>query len=99
MKFKIVWTVLLLVCVSANVFADKVIRELGRVDGEPEPYVFPYGFASDAMGFVAGVAGGISGLPQEQNSLLVTALVSNEGAAAVYAFFNNYQLNKNSHFF
>jgi len=33
----------------------------------------------------------VSGLPQEQNSLVTTALVSSEGASAAYAFFNNYQ--------
>ena len=29
-------------------FADLIVRELGRENGEPEPYVFPYGFASEA---------------------------------------------------
>jgi len=65
------------------------VRELGRENGQPEPYVFPYGFASESMGFVIGAAGGISGLPQEQNSFIATALVSDEGAAAVYAYFNS----------
>jgi surface antigen Omp85-like protein len=89
----------LLLTAWSSVFADRVVRELGRINGEPEPYVLPYGFASEAMGFVVGVAGGISGLPQEQNSLIATALLSNEGAAAVYVFFNNYQLASNSHLF
>lgn len=80
-------------------YADRVVRELGILDGEPEPYVFPYGFASEAMGFVAGVAGGVSGLPQKQNSLIATALVSNEGAAAGYVYFNNYQFSDNGHLF
>lgn len=73
--------------------ADIVVRELGRENGEPEPYVVPYAFASEAMGFVLGVGGGISGLPQEQNSFIATALVSDEDAAAVYAYFNDYQLS------
>jgi len=94
---KLVILCVLLAC--NNVLADRVVRELGVVNGEPEPYVFPYGFASEAMGLVAGVASGISGLPQEQNSLIATALVSNEGAAAVYAFFNNYQFSNNLHLF
>lgn len=91
--------IILLLFMSHTVFADRVVRELGRVNGEPEPYVFPYAFASESMGFVVGVAGGISGLPQEQNSLVTTLLVSNEGAAAVYGFFNNYQFSNNSHLF
>jgi len=82
-----------------NIVADIIVRELGVKDKEPEPFVLPYGFASEAMGFVAGVAGGISGLPQEQNSLIATALVSNEGAAAAYVFFNNYQFSNNTHMF
>jgi len=90
---------LILICMSANVFADRLVRELGREDGKPKPYVFPYGFSSESMGLVAGVAGGISGLPQEQNSLFTTALVSTEGALAVYAFFNNYQFSQNPHLF
>jgi len=89
-----------MLCIISNaLFADRVVRELGRINGEPEPYVFPYAFASESMGFVFGVAGGISGLPQEQNSLVATLLVSNEGAAAAYAFFNNYQFSENSHLF
>jgi len=94
--------ILLLLCLTSFsniVEADIIVRELGKKEGEPEPFVLPYAFASEAMGFVAGVAGGISGLPQEQNSLVTTALVSNEGAAALYVFFNNYQLANNSHMF
>jgi len=91
--------ILLIFLVSNYVFADRVVRELGKVKGEPEPYVVPYGFASESMGFVVGAAGGISGLPQEQNSLIATALVSNEGAAAAYLFFNNYQFTNNKHLF
>lgn len=92
-------TFFLLLFVCNTVFADRLIRELGRENGEPTPYVVPYGFASESMGGVIGVATGISGLPQEQNSLFATALVSNEGAAAVYAFFNNYQFSHNPHLF
>ena len=72
-------------------FADLIVRELGRENGEPAPYVFPYGFASESMGIVVGAAGGISGLPQEQNSLFATALLSDKGAEAIYAYFSNYQ--------
>ena len=46
--------------------ADYVVHELGKEDGEPGSHVVPYGFSSEAMGFIAVVAGGISGLPQEQ---------------------------------
>jgi len=74
-------------------FADLIVRELGRENGEPEPYIFPYGFSSESMGFVVGAIGGISGLPQEQNSFVATALVSDEGARAVYGFFNDYQFS------
>ncbi len=90
---------LLLLSISGQIFADRVVRELGREDGEPKPYIFPYGFSSESMGLVVGVAGGISGLPQEQNSLFTTALISSDGAAAVYAFFSNYQFSQNSHLF
>jgi len=99
MKYKIKIFILLLLFVSNIVSADIVVRKLGIKDNEPEPYILPYGFASEAMGFVVGVAGGISGFPQEQNSLIATALVSNEGAAAVYVFFNNYQFSNNPHMF
>jgi len=99
MRVTFLLQIFLWVCICNTVLADRVVRELGRVNGEPEPYVFPYAFASESMGFVVGVAGGISGLPQEQNSLVTTLLVSNEGAAAVYAFFNNYQFSKGSHLF
>jgi hypothetical protein len=85
--------------VATSCFADLVVRELGRENGEPEPYAFPYGFASEAMGFVAGVAGGISGLPQEQNSFIATALVSDEGAEAVYGFLDNYQFSNSPRLF
>lgn len=91
--------IILWLCISNTVLADRVVRELGRVNGEPEPYLLPYAFASESMGFVLGVAGGISGLPQEHNSLITTFLVSNEGAAAAYAFFNNYQFSEDSHLF
>jgi len=90
---------MLLVFYSSINFADIIVRELGVKDDEPEPFVLPYGFVSEAMGAVVGVAGGISGFPQEQNSLIATALVSNEGAAAVYVFFNNYQFTTNTHLF
>jgi len=80
-------------------FADIIVRELGRENGKPEPYVFPYGFSSESMGFVVGAAGGISGLPQEQNSFIATALASDEGAVAVYAYFNNYQFSDNRQLF
>jgi len=93
------FTFFLLLFVCNTVFADIIIRELGRENGEPAPYVVPYGFASESMGAVIGVATGISGLPQEQSSLFATALVSNEGAAAVYAFFNDYQFSHNTHLF
>lgn len=90
---------LLLLFVCNTVFADRLVRELGRENGEPEPYIVPYGFTSETMGLVIGAAAGISGLPQEQSSLFTTALVSNDGAAAVYAFFNNYQFSNNTHLF
>jgi len=69
----------LLIGVCANVFAERLVREPGREEGAPKPYIFPYGFTSEAMGFVVGVAGGISGLPQEQSSLFSTALLSSGG--------------------
>jgi len=69
--------------------ADLIVRELGRENDEPKPYAVPYSFASEAMGFVLGIGVGISGLPQEQNSFIVTALVSDEDAAAAYAYFND----------
>jgi len=96
---KYIIKILFIFFLSCNAFADRVVRELGKVKGEPEPYIVPYGFASEAMGFVVGAAGGVSGLPQEQNSLIATALVSNEGAAAAYVFFNNYQFTNNKHLF
>ena len=71
--------------------ADTVVRELGRENGEPRPYAVPYAFASEAMGFVVGAAGGIGGLPQPQNDFFATALASDEEAAALYAFFTDYQ--------
>ena len=74
--------------------ADTIVRELGREDGEPKPYLVPYAFASEAMGLVVGTAGGIGGLPQEQNSFFGTALVSDEEAAALYGFFNDYQFSR-----
>ena len=74
--------------------ADLIVRELGRENDEPKPYAVPYSFASEAMGFVLGIGGGISGLPQEQNSFIATALVSDEGAAAAYAYFNDYQFSE-----
>ena len=78
---------------AASGVADYVVHEMGKEDGDPSRFFVPYGFSSEAMGLVAGVAGGISGLPQEQNSFFTTALVSDEGAAAVYAFFNDYQIS------
>jgi hypothetical protein len=78
----------------ASGVADYVIHELGKEDGEPSRFIVPYGFSSEEMGLVVGVAGGISGLPQEQNSFFTTALVSDEGAAAVYAFFSDYQFSR-----
>jgi len=102
-KLMIVWQRPLLFFLSALLyqpaFADKIVRELGKENGEPEPYVFPYTFVSQAMGTVVGVAGGVSGLPQEQNSLVTTALVSNEGASAVYLFFNDYQFARQPQLF
>lgn len=89
----------LLLLSTCSGFADFIVRELGRENGEPEPYAFPYGFASEAMGTVIGVAGGISGLPQEQNSFIATALASDEGAEAVYAYFNNFQFSGNPQLF
>ena len=79
--------------------ADFIVRELGRENGEPSPYVVPYGFSSEAMGFVLGIGGGISGLPQEQNSFIATALISDEDAVAVYAYFNDYQFSNIPHLF
>ena len=89
--------ILLLILLPFSVWpgiADMIVHELGRKNGEPEPYVVPYGFTSEAMGFVLGVGGGISGLPQEQNSFIATALISDEDAAAVYAYFNDYQFSE-----
>ncbi len=85
--------VLILMLPLRPALADLTVRELGRDNGEPEPYAVPYGFVSEAMGFVIGVAGGVSGLPQEQNSFVATALVSDNDAAAAYAFFNDYQFS------
>jgi hypothetical protein len=93
-SFKIFVVLAMTLLPAASGVADYVVRELGKEDGEPSRFFVPYGFSSEAMGFVAGVAGGISGLPQEQNSFFTTALVSDEGAAAVYAFFNDYQLSR-----
>ena len=53
---------------AASAVADYVVHELGKEDGEPDRFFVPYAFSSEAMGLVAGVAGGISGLPQTQNS-------------------------------
>ncbi len=78
---------------------DKIVRGLGRENGEPEPYAFPYGFVSEAMGLVVGVAGGFSGLLQEQNSLYATALISDEGAEAFYGYFSNYQVSNHGQLF
>lgn len=89
----------ILLCLFNSASADIIVRELGRENDKPEPYVFPYAFASHSLGFVLGAAGGISGLPQEQNSFVTTALVSDEGAGAAYAFFNNYQFSNNTHLF
>lgn len=97
MNNKLSFFLLLFVC--NTVFADRLVRELGRENGKPEPYIVPYGFTSETMGLVIGAAAGISGLPQEQSSLFATALVSNDGAAAIYAFFNNYQFSNNTHLF
>lgn len=99
MKLYKILLMAVLLCVFNYVSADIVVRELGRENEEPEPYLFPYAFASHSMGYVVGAAGGISGLPQEQNSFVTTALVSDEGAVAAYAFFNNYQFSSNSHLF
>lgn len=99
MKYKLVLFIIAFTCLLQPVNADRVVRELGRENGDPEPFVFPYAFVSESMGFVVGAAGGISGLPQEQNSFVTTGLVSNEGAAAVYAFFNNYQFTNNPQLF
>ncbi len=52
-----VFLVLFILLVTKTVLADRVVRELGQVNGEPEPYVVPYGFVSEAMGFVGGVQG------------------------------------------
>ena len=84
--------VLLLSCTPA--FGDFVVRELGQENGEPERFFVPYGFSSEAMGTVVGLAGGISALPQPQNSFFATALISSEGAAAGYAFFNDFQFTQ-----
>ncbi len=88
---------LLLVSVSSLLVgvgrADIVARELGRENGEPEPFAVPYAFASEAMGFVTGIGGGIGGQPQDQSSLVATALVSDEDAAAAYVYFNDYQFS------
>lgn len=90
---------IILLLPAGSCVADLIVRELGRENGEPYPYVFPYGFASEAMGFVVGAVGGISGLPQEQNSFIATALTSDEGANAIYAYFNNYQFSKSPRLF
>ncbi len=74
--------------------ADTIVRELGRENGEPKPYAVPYAFASEAMGFVFGVAGGIGGLPQEQSNIFATTLISDMGAAALYGFFTDYQFSR-----
>jgi hypothetical protein len=88
------WLVIAGLCFATPAgIADLIVRELGQDNGNPEPYAVPYGFASEAMGFVAGIAGGIGGLPQPQNSFIATALVSDEDAAAVYAFFNDFQFS------
>jgi len=92
--FKPIALALLLLLPNATCFADFVVRELGQENGEPRRFVVPYGFASEAMGTVVGLAGGISALPQPQNSFFATALVSTEGAAAAYAFFNDYQFSR-----
>lgn len=83
----------LTLCGNIASHADIIVRELGRENDEPKPYVVPYAFASEAMGFVVGVGGGISGLPQEQNSFIATALASDDEAAAAYAYFNDYQFS------
>ena len=90
---------IILLLPAGSCVADLIVRELGRENGEPKPYVFPYGFASEAMGFVVGAVGGISGLPHEQSSFIATALTSDEGTNAIYAYFNNYQFSKSPRLF
>jgi hypothetical protein len=86
--------VALMLAPASTCFADLIVRELGQENGKPKRFFVPYGFSSQSMGTVAGVAGGISALPQPQNSFFATALVSTEGAAAAYAFFNDYQFSR-----
>lgn len=73
--------------------ADYAVHDLGKADEGPGRFFVPYAISSQAMGLVAGVAGGVSGLPQEQNRLFGTALVSDEGAAAIASFTNDYQIS------
>jgi hypothetical protein len=54
---------------AASAVSDYVVHELGKEDGEPGRFFVPYGLSSEAMGFMAGVAGGISGLPRQQKQL------------------------------
>lgn len=77
--------------VAANRITGTIVRDADEPFTEPYPFVIPYAISTEAMGFSVGVLGGISGKPQEQNSLFITALVSDGGAKAAYLFFNDYQ--------
>ena len=92
MTLLLLGTALLGTSLPGRCLADRIVRELGRENDQPTPYAVPYAFASEAMGFVTGIAGGISSVPQPQTSLFATALVSDEDAAAVYAYGVNYQV-------
>lgn len=78
--------------VAANLITGTIVRDADTPYEEPFPFLIPYVISTEALGLAGGVLGGISGKPQEQNSLFVTALATREGAKATYLFFNDYQL-------
>lgn len=95
-KFFAVALVFVATAVSAPVQAENnitgtIVRSSDESGQESPYYLVPYGFYTDSMGTVAGIAGGISGRPQEQSRLFATVLASDLGAKAGYVFFNDYR--------
>lgn len=90
----ILGTVLLVLAESATAANNVTGAIIRGADNAPEKspyYLLPYGFYTEDLGSVGGVAGGVSGLPQEQSKLFATVLGSTLGARAAYLFFNDYR--------
>ncbi|MFV2055258.1 MAG: BamA/TamA family outer membrane protein [Thiohalomonadales bacterium] len=79
--------------VAVNLITGTIVRDADTPYEEPFPFLIPYVITTETLGVAVGVLGGISGKPQEQNSLFVTGLVNADGARATYLFFNDYQLS------